>query len=606
MSGKHDKSGDEEQAAKLLLTGPIVIRGLGRSMKDALLPGRPSRHRAFVAHDGVDSAATAPEVVRPTPLAQMLTGDLHASGGGPFSMLVEGSLTQVRPADEGLLPATSPEAQTDVADVADGAGEVHVDDPEPVDVPATSIDVPRSDGEAVQDDDLGEQVGDRDGIAVVGTDVDRAEEATEREARSDVVPPARPGIGSVQLAQVLLPAKATPDTEGDVVEPFDSTVPAPAVTAASVDADASTEASMLESENAGLASLRTDAMLAELLGDRGWTTAEELFSRQIALPAAQVEAVEDRLSGEDPAPEAEEMGASSERFAGPEVETASSGGADLPGPVAPTAFGSPDTTRSAAEPEQSSQVARRVGLLRERFGREAVGISVLVLLALVCGGLITAVVLKTRQDAVVAAREAAEYTPPPLATPAPASTGPVVAVIGDGTTSAAANGVSAGERWSALLAKSLGGTVAAEASAGMGYAVKGSSAETFVQAAARVPSDADVVIFFGGAEDSRVSSLSLVKAATNAYSTAKSEAPDAKLIVVGPAIRAGVDDADLATLRNSLRGAAAIAQATWVDPIDLEWLSTSRQEAASPTALSKGNEKTIAAKLQAVIKKALA
>jgi len=229
---------------------------------------------------------------------------------------------------------------------------------------------------------------------------------------------------------------------------------------------------------------------------------------------------------------------------------------------------------------------------------------VLVVLALVCGGLITAVVLKTQRDAAIAAQEAADYTPPPLATPEPTSTGPVVAVISDGTTSAAASGVTSAQRWSALLGPALEGTVDADASSGMGYAAKGNSGETFVEAAAKIPSNAEVVVFFGGSSDSDVSTLSVAKAATEAFAAAKKQAPDAKLIVVGPALADGASDDDLTAVRNSLRSAAGIAKATWIDPIDKGWLSDTKQ-AGKPTDLTVADEKTIAAKMESAVKAAL-
>ncbi|WP_345481922.1 hypothetical protein [Amnibacterium soli] len=242
--------------------------------------------------------------------------------------------------------------------------------------------------------------------------------------------------------------------------------------------------------------------------------------------------------------------------------------------------------------------------VRARLGREATGIVVLVVLALVCAGLITAVVVKTRNDAAIAAREAADYTPPPLATPEPVATGPVVAVIGDGSTSSAGSGVTATQRWTALLESSLGGTVDADAAGGMGYAAKSRSGGTFVQAAGDVPSNAKVVVFFGGAADSNIAPLSLAKAATNAYAAAMQQAPDAKILVVGPAISSGVDTTDLATIRDTLRGAAALVQATWIDPVDKDWLPASKRS-ASPGDLSASDEKAIASKMRDAVEKAL-
>ncbi|MBW4042746.1 MAG: hypothetical protein HIU86_11600 [Acidobacteria bacterium] len=296
--------------------------------------------------------------------------------------------------------------------------------------------------------------------------------------------------------------------------------------------------------------------------------------------------------------------------------TGDDGGVDAPQqPAAVVAAASLAATAAAARPRAprppgsqpggTGRPPRRPRPMRERFGREAIGIAVLVVLALICGGLIAAVIVKTQRDAAIAAQEAANYTPPPLATPDPVASGPVVAVIGDGTVDAAAPGVTTAQLWTGLLGSSLSGTVSTDASNGMGYAAKGSSGETFVQAAAKVPSNAAAVVFFGGAADSNISALSLATAATDAYAAASKQAPHAKLIVVGPVISEGVSAVDLTAIRTALRSAAGIAKATWIDPIDSNWLSGAQQVASSPNALTAADEKTIAAKMAAAVTKAV-
>ncbi|WP_375387201.1 hypothetical protein [uncultured Amnibacterium sp.] len=242
---------------------------------------------------------------------------------------------------------------------------------------------------------------------------------------------------------------------------------------------------------------------------------------------------------------------------------------------------------------------------RERIGREGIGIAVLVVLALVCAALITAVVLKTRDDAAIAAAEAAAYTPPALPTPEPAATGPSVVVIGDGTTTQAASGVAAAQRWTGVLEAALGGTVTTDAAAGMGYAAKSDAGVTFVTAAAKVPADTDVVVFFGGAADEDVATLSVARAATQAYAAAKQQAPDAEIVVIGPAISGGVGTATLTSLRATLKSSAAIAKATWIDPMREGWLPASAQQADSATDLTAADERTLATKVQAVVQKAI-
>ena len=154
MSGKHDKAGDEEQAAKLLLTGPIVIRGLGRGMKDAFRPGRLSRHRAFVAEgapEDVEAAAqggvTSPEdrVVGTTPLQDMLTDGPTVSESGPSSELSEAPVAQEPSLTDEVFPPEDAVAQTEGAD---GPEEDRVDDRPDDDAPPE-----HADAERPQDDD---------------------------------------------------------------------------------------------------------------------------------------------------------------------------------------------------------------------------------------------------------------------------------------------------------------------------------------------------------------------------------------------------------------------------------------------------------------------
>lgn len=102
MSGKHDRGLDDEQETKLLLTGPIVIRGLRRSVKDALLPGKPSRHRAFAAAEETEGVGAIESALAP-----------------------EESTTQVLPAGSASFPEGGDPEQTESPD---GPGEDRVED----------------------------------------------------------------------------------------------------------------------------------------------------------------------------------------------------------------------------------------------------------------------------------------------------------------------------------------------------------------------------------------------------------------------------------------------------------------------------------------------
>lgn len=138
MSGRHDKKLDDEQSAKLLLTGPIVIRGLGRSVKDALLPGKPSRHRAFVAESADDDVMA--ELVEPTPLQQMLAAGPTAPEAGPASRFADAPATQEPPVGDARVPSDHEVTHTQEAD---GPQEDRMDDRRVDDAPPEDDDASR-------------------------------------------------------------------------------------------------------------------------------------------------------------------------------------------------------------------------------------------------------------------------------------------------------------------------------------------------------------------------------------------------------------------------------------------------------------------------------
>ena len=242
--------------------------------------------------------------------------------------------------------------------------------------------------------------------------------------------------------------------------------------------------------------------------------------------------------------------------------------------------------------------------VRARLGPLAIGTAARVILTLVGVGLLAALVVKARDDTTTADRDAAAVSPAHSATPAPVTSGPSVAVIGDGVVTRAATGVSADDRWPALLQSAISGTVTRFAAEGRGYVTVGAGS-TFAAQAAKVPASADVVLFFGGAADADVSALSLAKAATTAIAAATERAPEARIVVIGPAFAAGASSADLSRIANTLRSAASITNAGWVDPIDAEWLRADVRDASSASSLTEADERTIAAKMGAVVAKAV-
>lgn len=247
--------------------------------------------------------------------------------------------------------------------------------------------------------------------------------------------------------------------------------------------------------------------------------------------------------------------------------------------------GAADPTDAGWGDQRGAQVAgRRAGVgepvrtvrplrpgLRAPAGRERVGIAVLAVLAVVCVALVVAVMLKTQRDAALAAAEAAAYTPPPLVPAAPAAAASV-SIIGDDGLTAAARGVAADSRWPALLDDRLSGGVRSLARPGAGYTVEGEDGGTFVDAAQDLPKASRAVVVVGGAADAGATPLALARAASRALSDAAVRAPDARLVVVGPLYRPeGVSTGQLTAVRDVLRTAAALAEATWIDPIGSRW-----------------------------------
>ncbi|MFD1720177.1 hypothetical protein [Amnibacterium endophyticum] len=256
-----------------------------------------------------------------------------------------------------------------------------------------------------------------------------------------------------------------------------------------------------------------------------------------------------------------------------------------------------ETRVDAGDRAETPTRRRRVG--RGRLSSGAIGLVVLVVLAVLCAGLIVAVVVKSRNDAETAAREAASYTPPPLRASAP-PTGVIgsIAVIGDESARSGASGVAAAQRWPRLLSGAFGADLEVTASAGAGYASEGDSGGTFVDAATTVPVDAGLVLFVGGAADGADTSLALARAATEAYSAATQRAPDATVIAVGPLFRpAGTAVDEFDQVRTTLRSAARIAGVRWVDPVAAGWLPG----VDGTGDLSEGDQRVIAERLQGLV-----
>ncbi|MFD1720162.1 GDSL-type esterase/lipase family protein [Amnibacterium endophyticum] len=235
----------------------------------------------------------------------------------------------------------------------------------------------------------------------------------------------------------------------------------------------------------------------------------------------------------------------------------------------------------------------RRGTGRRRILRNTV-VAVLVVVAL---ALVTVTVMRMRAEGADADVESRQYTPPPLTRPT-ASALPLVAVIGDGTTTQSAPGVGAAQRWTSLLATDADVQVRTFASAGAGYLAEGADGRTFLEEASRVPQDSDLVVIFGGIADVGASQLRVSRAASQTISAVQTRAPRAKIAVIGPVTDDDAPADAVTQLRTTLQNASGAFGLSFVDPIQQAWLNGSPN---SPGDLDAGDERTLAARLQTVV-----
>ncbi|RIX26081.1 SGNH/GDSL hydrolase family protein [Amnibacterium setariae] len=232
-----------------------------------------------------------------------------------------------------------------------------------------------------------------------------------------------------------------------------------------------------------------------------------------------------------------------------------------------------------------------------RRGRRVALVVLVVVVALIAVAAAAGAVIKTRDDARAAQRSAAEYTPPPLTDPTPAAR-PIVAVVGDDSTSAAGPGVSQSERWTARVAAQQDVDVQTFASAGSSYLSKGSDGRTLAAQAARVPRNAAVVFVFGGARDATATPLRVSRAASQTISTVQARAPQAVVVLVGPVLSGGTDALTVADLRTNLQNVAGAFQIRFVDPVQQAWLNSTP---SSGSRLTESDEQVLAARFGTIV-----
>ena len=152
-----------------------------------------------------------------------------------------------------------------------------------------------------------------------------------------------------------------------------------------------------------------------------------------------------------------------------------------------------------------------------------------------------------------------------------------IAIIGDSYTAGAAEGGNGPQAWTAIASRLLAAegvevdaTVAAEG--GAGYGVRGTGGSVFIDLAARAVRPGDtLVLFFGSRNDQPVDPQRLPALAADAFHLARTVAPRAKLLVIGPPWPTADPPPPVLTIRDRLREQAVGAGAVFVDPIAEGW-----------------------------------
>lgn len=171
------------------------------------------------------------------------------------------------------------------------------------------------------------------------------------------------------------------------------------------------------------------------------------------------------------------------------------------------------------------------------------------------------------------------YTPP-VSTPPPPPPATPVAIIGDVYTSGSEMGEYGAHGWPALVSAQLqqqGITIDPKVGAqdGSGYAAIGHAHDRVF--ADRIPEvvapDTKVVVLFGSANDMQTPVDELATAVQHTLATAHTAAPDARLLVIGPAWGDTYPPQQLVTVRDIVRAGAETVGATFVDPIAEGWFT---------------------------------
>jgi hypothetical protein len=251
-------------------------------------------------------------------------------------------------------------------------------------------------------------------------------------------------------------------------------------------------------------------------------------------------------------------------------------------------------------------VRRRLRAVRVRLRRPAAGLTsppagvlVLIVLIVLCLVLIALNVIRIQESETVGSQPAATYVAPVLPASAGPAAPPIVTLLGESRRAGAAALPSA----PALKGRLSGADVRVRTVSGLHYVASSSDDRaTFEVLARSVDAGSAEVVLYGGSNDRGAFVPVLADAVTRAISTAKKQAPNAEVVLVGPMDPGGGDPSQgVLNVRATLRGAAQATSAHWVDPIGARWL----KEGSGLTTASGGLTSTGRAALARLLAAAL-
>ena len=152
-----------------------------------------------------------------------------------------------------------------------------------------------------------------------------------------------------------------------------------------------------------------------------------------------------------------------------------------------------------------------------------------------------------------------------------------VAIISDSYTTGTDLGGLGPKNWTARAEQALarqGAPVNAdvEAEGGAGYGTRGDHGSVFEDLTARAVTPADrLIVFFGSRNDENVDPARLSVLVYGTLQLAKSTAPKAKFLVIGPAWPTADPPEEVLRIRDALGYQAGLVGATFVDPIAGGW-----------------------------------